>query len=218
MKYSDPLCSARYWPAALALVLLAPAATSAANLGVVGPVYPIAEQNALSLITNTLKAKEKSGELARLEKEAIKRSMHSLKNPLAVPDLGQVTQRSSRLIDPTVRYAQAITTDEGQIVVPAGARINPLDVMSLSKTLVFFDGRDAAQVTAVHKMVLKNPRVKPILVAGSWLEIGRAWKQTVFFDQRGALSKRFEISAVPTVIRQQGRALLLEEIPTRELR
>ncbi|MBP9736442.1 MAG: type-F conjugative transfer system protein TraW, partial [Rhodoferax sp.] len=174
MKYSDPLFFARYWPAALAMVLLAPAATSAANLGVLGPVYPIAEQNVLSLITNTLQAKEKSGELARLEKEAIKRSMHSLKNPLAVPDLGQVTQRSSRLIDPTVRYAQAITTDEGQIVVPAGARINPLDVMSLGKTLVFFDGRDAAQVTAVHKMVLKNPRVKPILVAGSWLEIGRA--------------------------------------------
>jgi conjugal transfer pilus assembly protein TraW len=218
MKSSDRIVPMKSWIATVTLVLLLPRVTWALDLGAVGPVYPIAEQNALSLITKTLQAKEKSGELAKLEKEAIKRSMHSLKNPLAVPDIGQVTQRSSRLIDPTVSYAQAITTDEGQIVVPAGARINPLDVMNLSKTLVFFDGRDAEQVAAVHKMVRKNPRVKPILIAGSWLDIGKAWKQTVYFDQRGSLSKRFEINAVPTVIRQQGRALLLEEIPARELK
>lgn len=201
----------------VAAMSLVPLASQGEMLGTIGPVYEVAEQSALDMITQTLASKQRSGELDRLQKEAVQRSMHSVRNPVGA-ELMTVTQRSARLLDPTVTYAQAVTTDEGRIVVPAGARINPLDLMAFTKTLVFFDGRDAAQVKAVHAMVLRDARVKPILVAGSWLDIGKAWKRQVFFDQRGTLTQRFAISAVPSVIRQQGRALLLEEIPPRELR
>lgn len=201
----------------MVLAVLAPLTAAAGHLGTVGPIYPITEQSALTMITNKLKAKQKSGELARLEKEAIQRSMNSVRNMPPVAGIQRVEKRSSRLIDPTVNYAQGVTTDEGKIVVPPGARINPLDIMAFSKTLVFFDGRDTGQVEAVHRMLLKNARVKPILVAGSWLDLSKAWQQQVFFDQRGVLSRRFDIRAVPSVIRQQGRSLLLEEIPTWEM-
>ena len=205
----------------IATIVLAASVTPpvyAESLGTIGPLYAIAEQSALDMISQKLDAKQKSGELAQLQRDAVKRSMKSVRNPESVQGVGVVTQRSSRLIDPTVFYAQPVTTDEGQIVVPAGSRINPLDFMAFSKTLVFFDGRDKAQVNAVHAMVLRDARVKPILIAGSWLDIGKAWKRQVFFDQKGTLSRRFEIAAVPSIIRQQGRALLLEEIPARDLR
>lgn len=204
--------------AVIATAALVPLAIHAEMLGNIGPVYPVAEQSALDMITQALSSKQKSGELDRLQREAVQRSLRSVRNPVGASDLATVTQRSARLLDPTVSYTQAVTTDEGQIVVPAGSRINPLDLMAFTKTLVFFDGRDAAQVKAVHAMVLRDARVKPILVAGSWLDIGKAWKRQVFFDQRGTLSQRFAIRAVPSVIRQQGRALLLEEIPPRDLR
>lgn len=190
----------------------------AEELGQIGPVYPIGEESALDTILARLKEKERTGELKRIQQEAIKRSVASAKNPRPVEGLTTVQERSQRLIDPTVTYSRAITTDDGQIVVPAGAKINPLVVTSLSKRLVFFDGRDKAQAEAVRKMVAKGgAKVKPILVAGSWFDTSKAWKTQVYYDQQGKLSQRFGIRAVPSVISQQGAMLLVEEVPAKEL-
>lgn len=190
----------------------------AEELGQIGPVYPIGEESALDTILARLKEKERTGELKRIQQEAIKRSVASAKNPKPVEGLTTVQERSQRLIDPTVTYSRAITTDDGQIVVPAGAKINPLLVTSLSKRLVFFDGRDKAQAEAVRKMVAKGgTKVKPILVAGSWFDTSKAWKTQVYYDQQGKLSQRFGIRAVPSVISQQGAMLLVEEVPAKEL-
>ena len=191
----------------------------AEELGQIGPVYPIGEESALDTILNRLKEKERTGELKRIQQEAIQRSVASAKNPKPVEGLTTVHARSQRLIDPTVTYNRAVTTDDGQIVVPAGSKINPLLVTSLSKRLVFFDGRDRAQAEAVRKMVAKaGPKVKPILVAGSWFDTSKAWKTQVYYDQHGKLSQRFGIKAVPSVISQQGAMLLVEEVPAKELR
>lgn len=201
-----------------AAIVAASLPARAEDLGQIGPVYPVGEESALDTILKRLKAKEKTGELKRIQQEAIKRAVASAKRPKPVEGLGAVLERSQRLIDPTVTYNRAVTTDEGQIVVPAGARINPLLVTSLSKRLVFFDGRDRMQTEAVRQMVVKfGPKVKPILVAGSWYDTSKAWKTQVYYDQQGKLSQRFGIKAVPTVISQQGAMLLVEEIPAKEL-
>lgn len=203
--------------AGLLIAAILPAA-HAANLGSIGPTYPIGEQSALDMIMNKLRQKERSGELKKLQQEAVRRSMNSVKNMPPVSGIQTVTEKAQCLIDPTVYYPTAIKTDEGRIVVPAGAKINPLLVTSLSKRLVFFDGRDPEQADAVRRMVKKEgPKVKPVLVAGSWLDLTKAWKTQVYFDQKGVLSQRFGIHAVPAVISQQGASLLLQEIPAKEL-
>lgn len=190
----------------------------AEELGAIGPTYPIGEESALDVILRRLKEKERTGELKKLQQDAVRRSVSSAKNPRPVDGITTVLDRAQRLIDPTVTYSQAIKTDEGQIVVPAGAKINPLLVTGLSKRLVFFDGRDKAQTEAVRRMVAKNAaKVKPILVAGSWFDTSKAWKTQVYYDQQGRLTQRFGVRAVPTVISQQGDMLLLEEIPAKEL-
>lgn len=192
---------------------------AADELGTIGPVYPIGEENALDTIMKRLKEKERSGELKRIQQESIRRSVNSVKNPKPVAGLSIVRERGQRLVDPTVTYGDAVKTDEGQIIVPAGAKINPLLVTALTKRLVFFDGRDREQTEAVRKLVQKHStKVKPILVAGSWYDTSKAWKTQVFFDQHGKLSERFGIKAVPTVISQQGSMLLVEEIPAKELK
>jgi len=199
-------------------VALAVPSYAASNLGTIGPTYPIGEENALTTIMKRLKEKERSGDLKRIQQEAVRRSIHSAKNPRQVEGIATVRERSQRLIDPTVTYTHAIKTDDGQIVVPAGAKINPLLITKLSKRLVFFDGRDQAQVEAVHKLVIKYAtKVKPILVAGSWYDTSKAWKTQVYYDQHGKLSQRFGVHAVPTVISQQGAMLLLEEVPAGSL-
>jgi conjugal transfer pilus assembly protein TraW len=204
-----------------ALVIAASMVTFSAlaeDLGTIGPVYEISEESALETIMKRLKEKERTGELKKLQEAAVARSVQSAKNPRPVDGISTVDRRSDRLIDPTVTYTRAITTDDGKIVVPAGAKINPLVMMSLTKRLVFFDGRDKAQLNAVQKMVTKfGPKVKPILVAGSWYDTSKAWRSQVFYDQGGRLSERFGIRAVPSVISQQGALLLVQEIPAKEL-
>lgn len=188
-------------------------------LGSIGSTYPIGEESALTMIMNKLQDKERSGDLKKLQTAAVKRSLHSIKSMPPGQNIETVTVRGERLIDPTVQYNKAITTDDGQIVVPAGAKINPLMITSLTKRLVFFDGRDPDQVDAVHQMIQRDSaKVKPILIAGSWLDLTRSWKQQVYFDQKGVLSERFGIQAVPSVISQQGDRLLCEEVPAKELK
>lgn len=192
--------------------------SEAAHLGVIGPTYPIGEQSALDLITQRLKRLEKSGELAKLLTQQKSRAISSLKSMTPVVGLGTVKKRSQRLIDPSVTYPHSITADDGRIIVPAGTTINPLEIMPFSKTLVFFDGRDPKQVQSVHKlMARKGQRVKPILTAGSWFDLTKAWKTQVYFDQHGTLSRRFGLRAVPSVIRQHEKMLILEEIPVEDL-
>lgn len=201
------------------LSLLSYGSCQAANVGVIGQTYPIAEESALTMIMNKLKEKEKSGLLKKYQAEAVKRSLNSIKNMPPVEGLQVVTHYSQRMIDPTVKYKDAIKTDEGTIVVPAGATINPLLITGLSKRLVFFDGRDKEQVAAVRKMVaIHKLKVKPILVAGSWLDLSKSWKTQVYYDQKGILSKRFGVSSVPSVISQKGNFLMLQEFPAKDLK
>lgn len=204
----------------LMLLLAGAPAAHAVHLEAIGPVYPIVEEDALQMILRKLQDKARRGELEQLKQAGIQRSLNSVKYMKPVPGIQTVSVRSQRLIDPSVTYQQAVTTDEGQIVVPAGTTINPLDVMSLSKALVFFDGRDPDQAEAVRRLLSKPAArpVVPILVAGSWLDLSRAWKTQVFYDQQGVMSQRFGISAVPAVIQQKGRRLQIDEIPAKELR
>lgn len=206
-----------------ALLLITPA--YATHLGQIGNVYPVGEQSALTFITNKLQEKERNGELKRLQKEAIRRSVNGIKHMPPVPGITTVHTYAKRLIDPTVSYTKAVKTDDGRIVIPAGTKINPLATLTLSKKLVFFDGRDPAQRQAVEKLIAQQKseeqaiqKIKPILIAGSWLEMTRAWKTQVYYDQHGSLSKRFGVRATPTIISQHGQRLLLEEIPAEVLR
>lgn len=198
--------------------LCLPAAALADPLGAVGQAYAIAEESALTMIMNKLRRMERSGALKRHQEEAVRRSLGSIRNPPPVPGIAIATTRSERWLDPTVYYPTAVTGDNGRVVIPAGTRINPLEITGLSKRLVFFDGRDAEQNEAVRRLLKKHPgKIKPILVAGAWRDLTRAWHTQLYYDQQGRLSQRFGIRAVPTLISQQGKALLLQEIPAKEL-
>ena len=189
------------------------------HLPAIGPTYPIAEQNALDLIKQRLLAKQQTGELKRLQEQALQRSMNSLRHPSPVNDLGLVVQRSRHWFDPSVVVPQDVLGPDRQVLAKAGTRINPLDMISLSKRLVFFDGRDPIQRAGVRRL-LNNSRdpIKPVLVGGSWLELTRQWKTQVYYDQHGLLTQRLGIRAVPTIVSQHGKLLALDEIPGSELR
>ena len=55
-------------------------------------------------------------------------------------------------------------------------------------------------------------KVKPILVAGSYLDLMKAWQLSVYFDQQGVLTRKFGITQVPALVSQEGMRLRIDEL------
>lgn len=195
------------------LLLVAATPTPAEDLGTIGPTYPIAEPHLLRYIEQTLRDKERSGELARLEADAKSRVIDSIRNPRPVPGIRRTETPRTFYFDPSIKVKQAIADDQGNIIVPGGTTLNPLDLVSLSKHLLFFDGSNADQVRRARALIEHyGGRVKPILVSGSYLDLMKAWQLAVYFDQQGALTRKLGITHVPALVSQEGSRLRIDEL------
>jgi conjugal transfer pilus assembly protein TraW len=186
------------------------------DLGVVGPVHEIAEPDMLLEIQSRLQAKQASGELARVEAQARLRTLQRIQNPAPVAGLQRTLVPRTYRFDPSVRFDEAVLDDKGRVVIAAGTLANPLSVVGLRATLLFFDGRDEEQVRSARAELerSKGP-ITPILVAGSPLALSKAWRRSVYFDQDGRMVRRFGIAAVPARVSQDGLTLLVQEFTPR---
>ena len=202
-------------PVAWALVLLLAccAAARAENLGAIGPVYPIAERNLLDHIMSRLREKERTGELKKLEQLAQERATRSVNDPKPVPGLTRAETARTYYFDPTFVLEYNMVDESGAVLFPAGTRKNPLEVVGLSKHLLFFDARDPRQVTRVRELIdVYQGRVKPILVGGSYMDLMKSWKLRLYYDQEGVLVRKFGITAVPAIVSQEGQRLRIDEV------
>ena len=188
----------------------------AANLGTIGPTYPVAEKNLLDVIMARLRAKEASGELKRHEQEARDRAAYAVNNPRPVDGLRRAQAARTFYFDPTFTLQSNVVDSAGAVLFPAGTRKNPLEVVSLSKHLLFFDARDPRQVARARELIEHyQGKVKPILVGGSYLDLMKRWNKPVFYDQDGTLVRKFGIVAVPAIVSQEGQRLRIDEVPVR---
>ncbi|WP_284620621.1 type-F conjugative transfer system protein TraW [Aquabacterium humicola] len=190
---------------------LAPAA--AIDLGTLGPTYPIAEPHLLEMIQQRLRDKERSGELQRLMEAARSRGAAAVRRPPAVPGLKPTQAPRTYYLDPTFTLDRNIVDAQGRLMFAAGTRKNPLEIVSLSRRLLFFDGRDVRQVERARQLTLEpGSKVKLILTGGSYLDLMKAWKVPVYFDQHGLLVRRFGIRQVPAIVSQEGLRLRIDEV------
>jgi len=216
MRCSEHLCQPRRHPGRMALVAVAVLLSFAArahDLGVIGPVYPIAEPSLLEVILARLRDAEASGVLARLQRDAQTRAKHQIEQPPAVK-LTKATKARSFFYDPSIIVPYAILDADGKLLVPPGTMVNPLDTVSLSQALLFIDARDTAQVKRASGILdERGGKLKVILTGGSYLDLMRRWKRPVFFDQQGTLTDKLGIRHVPALVTQDGKRLRIEEIP-----
>ena len=197
----------------LVAALLLSTATQAQDLGVIGPVYPIAEPSLLEVILAKLREADASGALARLQRDAQANVTRGLEEPAPVARITKTTRARSFYYDPSIVVPYAITDADGSVIVAPGTKFNPLDTVSLSKSLLFIDARDAAQVDRARKLLdERGAKLKVILTGGSYLNLMRRWKRPVYFDQQGSLTERLGIRHVPAMVSQEGRRLRIDEI------
>ena len=185
----------------------------AMELGALGPTYEIGEPHLLQMIEQRLREKEGSGELKRLEEQGLERGIASVKNPPPVAGLNPTETARTFYFDPGYTLDRNLLGAQGELLFAAGTRKNPLEVVSLSRHLLFFDARDTRQVSKARQlMAFYQGQVKPILVGGSYLELMKSWRLPVYYDQQGRLTRRLGIAQVPALVSQDGLRLRIDEL------
>lgn len=196
----------------LALLCFSPALTFGAEEAL-GPTWPVTEPDMIQEIQKKLKSMERSGRLSELQKQAVERSRKSIERPAPAVGLRRTTTARTFYFDPTWTAPTTVSSPDGKIIVQAGEQVNPLDYVPLSNYLVFFNGDDAAQVRKAHQLITHyEGKVKAIMVAGEPLKLTRAWKRQIYFDQGGALVRRFGIQQVPALVSQEQKRIRIDEV------
>jgi conjugal transfer pilus assembly protein TraW len=197
----------------VAALLVVGGTAGAVDLGTMGPTYEIAEPHLLAFIEQRLREKERSGELKRLAEAARARGIDTVRQPPPVEGLRTTERPRTFYIDPSFTLDRNITDPQGRLLFAAGTRKNPLEVVSLSRHLLFFDARDPRQVKHARELNGRYAgRIKPILTGGSYLDLMKAWRVPVYYDQAGTLTRRFGIRQVPALVSQDGLRLRIDEL------
>ena len=200
-------------PLVLGLMLGAADGARAMDLGVIGPTYEISEPHLLQMIEQRLREKERNGELGRLQAEARERGIATVKTPPPITGLRPTDTVRTFYFDPSFILDRNLLGPQGELLFAAGTRKNPLEVVSLSRHLLFFDARDPRQVGRARQLIaLYQGRVKPILVGGSYLDLMQSWRLPVYYDQQGLLTRRLGITQVPALVSQEGLRLRIDEL------
>jgi conjugal transfer pilus assembly protein TraW len=199
-----------------ALVLSLPFLTGisrAEDLGVIGPTYDIVERDLIEAIKDRFRHMEKTGELAKMQEEYKRKVLDAVERPRPVRGIRPTDTARTFYIDPTWTLDRNVADDKGRILYPAGTQVNPFDYAPMTQLLLFFDGGVKQQVAFAKRFIAESQaRVKPIMIGGEPLKLMRLWKREVFYDQGGALSKRFMLQQSPAVVSQEGKSLRVDEI------
>ena len=182
------------------------------DLGVQGNTWEIRESDPIEDIKNKIKAMELNGEIDKhneIIKEKVKESIINPKN------LGVMRAAEDReyYYDPSISKPYDLKDHKGQVYYKAGTRVNPLDKVSLDNKLIFLDGEDEKQLKYAID-IYKNSEIKPtlILTGGSPVKLEEEYKLDFYFDQEGEIIKKLGIKAVPTVVYQDGKMLMVKEV------
>lgn len=195
------------------LLLCIATGTKAQDLGQLGPVYPIREPHLLQQIEQKLREQVDSGEMQRRQTRATARAQRWLQRPPPITGLRTTQIPRSFYFDPSITLARNLLGARGELLFAAGTRLNPLDTVSLSKPLLFFDARDARQVLQARALLDQHQgQLKPVLTGGAYLDLMRRWQTVIYFDQHGRLTQRLGITQVPALVSQDGLRLRIDEL------
>ncbi|HOL44400.1 MAG TPA: TrbC family F-type conjugative pilus assembly protein [Methanoregulaceae archaeon] len=168
--------------------------------GKYGPTYPIEEKDFYELIAEKqevakVRIREKIDEI---KDKMFVLSRHDGKYPRADKD-------RVYYIDPSVELEYDVVDQFGNVAVPRGTKINPLETITLGKYIII-DGRDPEQV----QLALAGQYRSIMIVSG---DIGQLSKkhQTRFYFVPDELLVRLDVKRVPVIFEQDGKLVRVTE-------
>lgn len=181
---------------------------SAKQLGQLGDVWAIQEQNLLSFIENRLHERLDGKSEQEMQEEIIKQVTESALRPQGFY-LPRAAENRERSFDPSYTVNQDLADHKGRVFAKKGTVVNPFSLYRFNQTLIFIDGDDPEQVRWAKKFKADTAERKLILVNGNVKEAEDLLNEQIFFDQNAVLIQRFRIERLPTVIDEwKGKNLL----------
>lgn len=184
---------------------------AAKDFGTRGKTWAIAEPDLLSTISGKLKKAEASGEFERMNKIFAAKAKAKVNRPSPVMGLGRTNEFRKWKFDPTITVDKDVRDTKGNVIARRGQRVNPLQFVSMSQKLIFIDGDEVGDLAWALKQG-NAAKVKIVFVSGAPLEQMKKTNRRLYFDQTGALIKKFGIQNVPAMVKQDGQILEVSEI------
>ena len=194
------------------LVLACSAPAMARSLGVHGTLWDIDEEDGVAFIKRRVGELSQDGTVDKMRNDSVAKTKNSILHPAPVPGYAKTAMNQTRYFDPSITLGKSVTDASGRIIYPAGTRVNPLMYGGLSKRFVFIDARDARQIEFAVTDVKTHQNDLVVLVGGDWVEVSKRIGVQAYYDQAGALTKRFELSHVPSIMSQDGLRIKINEV------
>jgi conjugal transfer pilus assembly protein TraW len=183
------------------------------DLGKFGRLYKISEISPLVMITEKAQEMVDSGRWAEIQESKKGEILKYLMNPPST-SLPKAMEYRKIHWDSTYQVENDIYTKEGRLIARAGDIIRPTDYRRMLKQYCFFDLNDEMQIKWVELNCSNIAESKVIAVDGEYMKYAEIAKFPVFFDQYGKLVERFKIKRLPSIVRQIGNEIYVEEYPT----
>lgn len=182
------------------------------NLGVIGEVFPVREENFLMFIESRIKTMDETGELNQLQANWVGEIESYAIRPKPVGLRRAVKPHVHRYV-PTLILQDDIKNERGEVLFHQGTKMNALQALSRYEPhWLFFDADDKEQV-AWAKQTLKNIKnVRMILVAGDVNQMETLFDHPMYFDQLGRITHQLGIHRVPALVSRDKDSLVIREI------
>lgn len=199
------------------LILVCYASTGfSTSFGVIGETFPVREMSFLTFIEHQLKKLSDNGAFQTMESEWLARAQRSANRPTPV-GLPRATVKRNFHYDPTVILTNAILDAQGQVLYPAGTRVNGLERRpEYNPCWLMFNGDDIAQLRWARLQMRQCQHPTLILTGGAIRDAENALNAVIYFDQSARLSHKFQLKAVPVLIKRSKNRLQLSEMVIKE--
>ncbi len=207
--------SAKRFTTALMLCVLC-GFTHAANLGVVGEIFPVSELSFMKLIESRLNALVKSGEMAAIEERWVSIVSAHANRPTPV-GLKRATKNNTHRYTPAIVLSQDILDADGRVLWTKGTRVNALESMpTYQPHWLLLDADDVAQVRWAKRMLRRHLDAKVILTGGEVGKMEQELNHPIYFDQAGRITHQMGIRRMPALVSREGNNLRIMEVVIRE--
>ncbi len=173
------------------------------NLGRFGTLYPVTEKNFYDLL------KEKQSVVTQKIAEARQRAVSRAFVVRGFDHIKPAQKTRVFYVDP----AYEVTSDfknplTGEVIVPGGTKLNPVDYVSFPKTLVI-DGSQKAQLEYLRKNAGNFEMI--LVTKGDLIKLMTTYKVRMY-SFVPEMEERFKIKATPSIIEQEDRMLKITEV------
>lgn len=169
------------------------------NLGTHGKVYPIIEPDMEVQMMTTMKAPDFQDKVAEKLQESFKVDIY-------IPDVKTSSKR-------TMTFSYEVPEDiiiNGTLLAEKGKILNLLDTVKFRSKYLFIKDY---QMPLFLKMEKADQNITAVIVSGDLAGIIERYPKSKIYMGSTGLVEKFSITGVPSLVYQQGKEMIVEEIP-----